>query len=179
MRLPTYREDGFLNVVVESPRGSAVKYKYDPRHEVMTLSRPLPAGLRYPHDWGFVAATRAADGDPLDAMVVWDAATHPGIVIPSRAIGVLRVEQTDPRSTRRERNDRLLVLPLKAPRQEHVKSAFELPERLLDELAEFFLNAVAFEGKQLAILGWGGPDEAKAAVKTASDAFDREIEGGG
>jgi len=71
------------------------------------------------------------------------------------------------------------LTPLKAPRQEHVKSVFELPERVLDELAEFFLNAVAFEGKELAILGWGGPDEAKAAVKTASVAFDREIDGGG
>jgi inorganic pyrophosphatase len=174
MKLPTYREDGSLNVVVESPRSSAVKYKYDPREQVMTLSRPLPAGLRYPHDWGFVAGTQAPDGDPLDAMVVWDTATHPGIVIPSRAIGVLRVEQTNLESRQRERNDRVLVLPLKAPRQEHVKSAFELPERVLDELAKFFLAAVAFEGKELSILGWGGPDEAKAAVREASKAFDRE-----
>jgi len=178
MTLPTYREDGCLNVVVESPRGSAVKYKYDPRQQVMTLSRPLPVGLRYPHDWGFVAATRAPDGDPLDAMVVWDVATHPGIVLPSRAIGVLRVEQTDPRSRRRERNDRVLVLPMKAPRQDHVQSVFELPERLLDELARFFLNVVAFEGKELSIRGWGGPEEAKAAVTTASAAFDRKIDSG-
>ena len=34
--------DGAIRVVVESPRGSAVKLKYDRQLEVMMLSRPLP-----------------------------------------------------------------------------------------------------------------------------------------
>jgi hypothetical protein len=37
-----------------SPRGSAIKFKYDPAEGVMTLARPLPAGLLYPFDWGFI-----------------------------------------------------------------------------------------------------------------------------
>ena len=168
MKLSTYREDGSINVMVESPRGSAVKYKYDPDDEVMTLSRPLPSGLVYPYDWGFVAATRAADGDALDAMIVWDVATHPGVVIPCRALGVLRVEQTNPESKRRERKDRLLVLPVKAPRQGHLRSVFDLTERVRDELSRFFINAVAFEGKELELLGYGGTDEAEAAIEAAS-----------
>jgi len=67
--------------MVESPRGSSVKFKYDPDDDVMVLSRPLPAGLAYPYDWGFVPSTRAADGDPLDAVIVWDGTSYPGVVV--------------------------------------------------------------------------------------------------
>ena len=113
-RLPEpFAEDGSLNVVIESPRGSTAKWKYEAG--VFQLSRPLPAGLAYPYDWGFLPGTRASDGDPLDAMVYWSGASYPGVVVPSRAIGVLRVEQTSRESGNRERNDRLLVVPVSAP----------------------------------------------------------------
>jgi inorganic pyrophosphatase len=167
-RLPAFRSDGSLNVIVESPRGSTVKFKYDPENDVMTVSRPLPLGLSYPHDWGFVPSTRAADGDPLDAWVAWDVASYPGIVIPSRVIGLLRVEQTEPESPRRDRNDRLAVLPLKAPRQEHIRSVFDLGKRDRAELEQFFLHAAALEGKDLTVLGWAGPDEALPIVRQAA-----------
>jgi hypothetical protein len=50
-------------------------------------------GLTYPHDWGFVPSIKADDGDPLDVMVIHDAATFPGIVLACRIIGILQLEQ--------------------------------------------------------------------------------------
>ena len=55
-----------------------VKFKYDPDEGVMMLARPLPLGLTYPYDWGFVPSTRAADGDPLDAVILWNGTSYPG-----------------------------------------------------------------------------------------------------
>jgi len=72
-----YSADGSLYVMVESPRGSSIKFKYDPAIDRITLSRPLPAGLSYPHDWGFVPSTRASDGDPLDALIAWEGTSYP------------------------------------------------------------------------------------------------------
>ena len=80
--LPAFVRGHFFRVVVESPRGSNAKLKFDPELEAMSLSRPLTYGLTYPFDWGFVPGTRASDGDPLDAMLMWDSATYPGVVIP-------------------------------------------------------------------------------------------------
>src|SRR5262249_9467946 len=93
-----FRADGSLNVVVETPRAAVAKFKYDADSGTMMLSRELPLGIAYPYDWGFVPATKAGDGDPLDAMVLWDAASYPGVVVPSRIIGALRVEQTNIRT---------------------------------------------------------------------------------
>jgi inorganic pyrophosphatase len=166
--LATFRSDGSLNVVVESPRGAAVKFKYDPELDRFVMSRPLPAGLTYPHDWGFVPSTRASDGDPVDALIAWDGASYPGVVVPCRTIGVLEVEQTNPSSRARERNDRVVLLPVKAPRHEKVRTVFDLSDRWRGEMEAFFLAAAAFEGKDPKVLGWNGPREAEALIRRAS-----------
>src|SRR5947208_8016453 len=90
INLPPFTEDGDLYVVVETPRGSRAKFDYDPKLRTFTLSKSLLTGLTYPHDWGFVPSTKADDGDPIDIMVVHDAATFPGIVLTCRVIGILR-----------------------------------------------------------------------------------------
>jgi len=163
--LSAYAADGSLYVMVESPRGSSIKFKYDPAIDRITLSRPLPAGLSYPHDWGFVPSTRASDGDPLDALIAWEGTSYPGVVIPCRPIGVLEIEQTNPRTGARERNDRVVMLPVKAPRVDDVRTVFDFSDRWRAELEKFFLAAVAFEGKDLKVLGWNGPSEANQLIK--------------
>jgi inorganic pyrophosphatase len=168
LTLPTFDDEEIFRVVVESPRGSTSKFKYDKDHGVIALSRPLPAGLSYPHDWGFVPSTLASDGDPLDAIVAWDGRSYPGVVIPCRAIGVLQVEQRGSAGGERERNDRVVALPANAPRRDAVGTIFDLSDRVRQELEQFFLAAVAFESKALSLCGWAGPAEAVQIVKDAT-----------
>jgi inorganic pyrophosphatase len=163
--LPAFADPDVVNVVVESPRGSNLKLKYDPDRGVMTLSRPLSLGLIYPYDWGFVPSTRGPDGDPVDAFVMWDGTSYPGLVLPCRPIGLLHAEQTSPTSRARERNDRIAVLPVKAERFASVRSVFDFDERIRLELERFFEHAVAFQGRELKLLGWDGPSEALALVR--------------
>jgi inorganic pyrophosphatase len=61
------------------------------------LFRRLRHCLTYPHDWGFVPSTTAEDGDPLDVMVIHDAATFPGLVLACRIIGILQIRQKSQR----------------------------------------------------------------------------------
>jgi len=72
--IPAFGDDGIVHLVVESPQGSALKLKYERAWNAMSISRPLPLGLVYPFDWGFIPSTLAPDGDPLDAMALWDVA---------------------------------------------------------------------------------------------------------
>jgi len=169
-RLPARSSSGAFHVVVESPRGSALKLKYEPALGVVVLSRPLPLGLRYPFDWGFVPSTRAPDGDPLDAAVLVEAGSYPGVVIACRAIGLIALEQDKKDRSGRERNDRILAAPISAPRLHHVRDERDLAPRIREEIEQFFLNAVFFEPKNARILGWSGALAAEAAIDRAAQA---------
>jgi inorganic pyrophosphatase len=164
--LPAFDEHGNVHVVVESPRGSSLKLKYDLERGVFGLSRPLTAGLRYPYDWGFVPSTHGPDGDPIDAMLIWDETSFPGLLLACRLVGVLEVEQNSERHPgTRHRNDRLIAVPVKAPRCERIRDVTDLAPRLREELASFFLSTTTFEAKDLRILSWSDASAALALVK--------------
>lgn len=163
--LPAFVRGENFRVVVESPRGSNAKLKFDTELGVMSLSRPLTLGLAYPFDWGFVPGTRASDGDPIDAFLLWDATSFPGVVIPCRAIAVVKVDQRKKTGSGRERNDRIVAVPLNAPRMERVRTARDLPARVKRELEEFFKQVTALEEKDIRVLGWGGPAQAIRLIR--------------
>jgi inorganic pyrophosphatase len=108
--LPAYSEDGSVHAVVEAPKGSLVKLKYEIKLGAFTVAHSLPLGLSYPFDWGFVPSTQAPDGDPLDVLILHEASTYPGVVLPCRPLGVVEMDQED-QGGKRERNDRVIVMP--------------------------------------------------------------------
>src|SRR4051794_39833910 len=169
--LPPFSEDGDLHVVVETPRGSRAKFAYDPKLESFALSKSLLAGLTYPHDWGFVPSTKADDGDPIDAMIVHDAATFPGIILTCRVIGVLQIEQKSNGKT--ERNDRLFAVPKDSHSEQALHDVRDLSKPIQQELEKFFKATDELEDKKLTILGWKGPKAAVKAIKNATKEFKR------
>jgi inorganic pyrophosphatase len=141
-----------------------MKLKYDPALGLFRISRPLPLGVTYPFDWGFIPGTRASDGDPIDVMVLYDAGTFPGVVIACSALAVLAVEQNSKKGGR-ERNDRIIAAPVEARRP-----GAPLSPRARQELEAFFVSAVLLEKKDPTILGWGSADEAEALVERSKAA---------
>ena len=169
LALPASTQSDLINVVIESPAGADGKMKWEPELGVFALSRPLPLGLRYPYDWGFIPSTRAEDGDPLDALVLSDVTTFPGLLIRARPLGVVQLEQNKKHGHGRERNDRIVALPANTPRLQ-ASSFRDLPPRVREEIEQFFLNAVFFEGKDAVVLGWGDANEAWGLVCRSAEA---------
>ncbi len=164
-RMPFDAGGGYVRVVVETPRGSEAKLDYDPELKAFTLSKSLLTGLSYPHDWGFIPSTKAADGDPLDVMVIHDASTYPGLVLICRIIGILQINQKKKRSV--VRNDRLFAVPRDSHEEKGMKDVRALSKAVRVELERFFVATDELEEKELEIIGWKGP---KAAVKAVRDA---------
>ena len=171
-KLPTFVDIDAFNVVVESPRGAGVKLKYDLKSNIMGVSRPLPIGTVFPFDWGFVPSTMGPDGDPLDAIVIWDASTFPGVVIECRAAGSIQVEQNriDGSRKSRVRNDRVIAVPT-SDRRSAIGKRLVLDRRIRHELENFLVAVTALEGKDIKILGWSG---ANATLKYIASHQERQ-----
>src|SRR6266545_3570339 len=89
------RESGEINVIIDTPRGSRNKFKYDEEHELFKLGGVLPSGAVFPFDFGFIPGTRGEDGDALDVLMLIDEPTFVGCLVLARLIGVIEAEQIE------------------------------------------------------------------------------------
>ena len=162
-RLPARSQSGCFHVVVEAPRGSRLKFEYDTKLGAFTVARPLPLGMSYPFDWGFIPGTCADDGDPVDAMLLNDVPTYPGIVIEARPIGMVELLQTAP-GVPQETNNRVVLLP--TWRDAHLEEASDLPSEIRQQIESFFVSTARFTQKRVRVTGWAS---AKKATRFIND----------
>src|SRR4051812_13792823 len=159
-------DSGHLNVVVDTPKGSRNKYKFDEQHGQWRLSKVLPQGMSFPYDFGFIPSTRGGDGDPLDALLLMDEPAFPGCVVPARLIGVLEAEQTEKGKT--VRNDRLVAVVETPYNPAEFQSLEEVSRQRLDEVEHFFVSYNDAEGRRFEPLGRQGPDRAQKLIDQAT-----------
>jgi inorganic pyrophosphatase len=160
---PLSKKNDLVRVVVETPKGSRNKYAFDPSQELFTLKKVLPAGMEFPYDFGFVPQTEAEDGDPLDVLILMEEPAFPGCVIRCRLIGLIEGEQQE-KDGKKERNDRLLAVEAGNHVYSEIKHVRELPQQLLREIGEFFVNYHRLDGSRFHVLGIKGPAEARRCI---------------
>src|SRR5882757_4529702 len=104
----------------------------------------------------------------FDVELLMDEPAFPGILGPSRLIGVIEGEQVD--GKKRIRNDRLLAIADANHMYANVRKLNDLPKQFLRELEDFFVNYHRLEGKQYKLLGCKGIAEAETLIKKAKKA---------
>ncbi len=162
---PIDKEDGILQVVVETPKGSRNKFAFDAEQRVFTLKAVLPAGMTFPYDFGFLPKTLAPDGDPIDVLLLMDEPAYPGVIVRSRLIGVIEGEQLAGKKT--IRNDRLLAVSEDNHQYANIRKVEDLPKVFLRELEEFFVNYHRLQGKEYKLLGCKGASVALRLIEQA------------
>jgi inorganic pyrophosphatase len=162
---PVTKEDGILQVIIETPKGSRNKYAFDPEQGIFALRKVLPAGMSFPYDFGFLPRTIAGDGDPIDVLVLMDEPAFAGCLVRARLIGVIEGEQED--GGKKVRNDRLIAIAEGNHLYANIRKARDLPDQFLHELQEFFVNYHKLEGKRYKLLGCKGEEEASRLIAEA------------
>jgi inorganic pyrophosphatase len=153
-----------INVVIEIPQGSGVKYEIDKESGAMVVDRIVFTPMTYPAAYGFIPNTLADDGDPADAMVLLPVAIVPGAVVRARPIGLLKMEDEA------GQDEKILCVPHDKvhPQYTAITEVAQLPAITRDAIEHFFTHYKDLEkGKWVKITGWGDRAEAEAAI-TAS-----------
>ena len=155
-------------VFVEIPSGSRNKYEWDEELGGIVLDRRLFTSMTYPADYGYVEGTLAADGAPLDALVLVAEPTFPGCRIRVRPIGVFHM------SDEKGPDEKVLCVPLGDPSFARVRDIHDVNAELRDEIEHFFQRYKDLEpSKQTETRGWGNRAEA-AEIVAASRSLQRD-----
>jgi inorganic pyrophosphatase len=170
--IPTCTADGLVHIIIDTPQGSRNKYKYDTQWCCFKISRVLPIGMCFPHDFGSIPSTAGADGDPLDALVLVETPSFAGCLMQVRLIGVIEAEQKENRQTLR--NDRLIAVAETPVNKPVIKHLNEVPKTMLDELEQFFVNYNRVHGREFKPIGRRGPQAARRLLKAGMRAYRRQ-----
>lgn len=167
--LPTRASEDLVNVIVDTPKGSSEKFKYDLEARCYRVSRILPRGSVFPYDFGSIPQTLAEDGDPLDIVIICEAASFTGCLMNAKLIGTLSAEQRE--GNKVIRNDRLLGVPVTEVNPAEFSNIKELPLKLVEELENFFVSYNRAHGREYRPIGRDGPDWAAQALAAAEQRY--------
>jgi inorganic pyrophosphatase len=170
--MTAFNKDGYLNGVVETPRGSTIKLVYDSALDAFVGRRALAQGLHYPYDWGFIPGTRGGDGDPVDVMILYEGTTFPGVVLTCQVLDMLQLTQVDPKDAQvdpkgggRQENNRIIAAPVWNYAAK-IDQAVAITGSQRAALEAFFLNATLFTEKAVQLQGWAGRDKAMDFIQS-------------
>jgi inorganic pyrophosphatase len=174
--LPAHdRATGLVHVLVDTPKGSPVKFKYDLAKGCFTIAHILPAGAVFPFDFGSIPGTAAEDGDPVDVLILIEWPTFAGCLVPARLVGALEAEQTQEGDT--FRNDRLIGVAETSRTYAGVRKLGDLPGKLLGEIERFFVSYNEERGREFRVLARLGHDRAERLVSDGEKRFGKKGRG--
>ncbi|MFP3188763.1 MAG: inorganic diphosphatase [Sulfolobaceae archaeon] len=153
-----------VNVVIEIPMGSSIKYEYDEEEDVVKVDRVLYTSMMYPFNYGFVPGTLGEDGDPIDVLVITSYPILPGTVIEARPVGILYMRDEEGEDAK------IIAVPKDKidPSYSNIRDIIDLPEAVKNKIVHFFEHYKELEpGKWVKVSGWGSTNEAKARINAA------------
>ena len=151
-----------FNVIIEIPMNAdPVKYEVDKESGAIFVDRFMSTAMHYPTNYGYVPKTISGDGDPVDVLVITPFPLIPGVVVPCRAIGILKMtdEAGEDGKVLAVPTDKILSI------YSHWKKPEDLNQLRLKTIAHFFEHYKDLEeGKWVKINGWEGPESAKKEI---------------
>lgn len=154
-----------INVIIEIPKGSLNKYEVDKDTGLISLDRVSHTAQVFPFDYGFVPQTHWHDGDPLDVVVVTTAPLFPGCLLEVRPVGVMDMIDSG------ESDAKIIAVPTKDPRFDHVQDLHDLAPHFIKEVTHFYENYKKLQNKEVTIPSVRAKDGAIAVVQEAVELY--------
>lgn len=151
-----------FNVIIEIPMNAdPIKYEVDKETDAIFVDRFMSTAMQYPTNYGYVPQTISGDGDPVDVLVITPFPLLPGVVVPCRALGILKM--TDEAGE----DGKVLAVPINKvlPIYSHWRKPEDINPMRLKTIVHFFEHYKDLEeGKWVKVVGWEGADSAKKEI---------------
>lgn len=159
-----------LNILIEIPQGSSVKYELDKKSGRIVVDRFLHTAMQFPFNYGYVPETLAEDNDPVDVLVVASHSVTPGCLLPAEPIGLLEMEDEAGIDTKI-----IAVPPAKIdPLYGAIEDVSQLNKSLKEKIRHFFEHYKDLEkNKWVKIKDWQNKAKAEKAIKTAQERYQK------
>jgi inorganic pyrophosphatase len=160
-----------INVVIEIPKGSNIKYEIDEESGAVFVDRKLFTAMFYPCNYGFVPQTKEKDGDPVDVLVLGNDPVVPAAVIKANPVGVLITEDEEGQDAK------VVAVPVAKvdPSFSDVKDIDSVPAYIKDQIKHFFEHYKELEkGKYVKVAGWENKESAKKKISEAMQRYKKE-----
>ncbi len=165
---PGDKAPDIVNVIIEIPMGSSVKYEFDKDKCIVKVDRFLYTSMYYPFNYGFIPGTLEEDGDPVDILVLSREPVYPGSLIEAVPIAVLVMEDE-------EGIDNKIVAIPKAkldPTFEHYHDVEDIPKIIKSKIKHFFEHYKELEpGKWVKVKEWKHAINAKKIIENAINRY--------
>ena len=171
---PWLDKDGTIKAVIETPRGCRNKYAFDDKSETFNLKKTLPEGMVFPYNFGFIPQTVAADGDPVDVLVLMDEPVFAGCICEIKLIGILYAEQIEKGKKKAVENNRLLGISLETHMYKDIKNIKDLGHNFTKELENFFVTYNEMGDKKYIPKGTGGVNKSLKYVKKMNKKYRKQ-----
>ena len=160
--------DDFI-AVIEIPKGSKQKYELDKKTGLLILDRILYTSTHYPANYGFIPHTLAADGDPLDVLVLCSESLLPLSLVRVYPIGVITMEDNG------SEDEKIRAIPFTDPNYNCYKNINDLPKHVFDEMQHFFTVYKQLEGKNTAVNTVLGREEALSIIEKSFEGYKEKL----
>ncbi len=158
------KNDDFY-AVVEITKGSKTKYELDKETGLIKLDRILYTSTHYPANYGLIPRTFAADGDPLDVLVLCSEPIQPMSLVRCYPIGMITMKDNG------ADDDKIIAIPFDDPTYNSYKDLAELPRHIFEEMSHFFTVYKSLENKQTVIDEIQSRDKALLVIEKAIDDY--------
>ncbi|HEY8055547.1 MAG TPA: inorganic diphosphatase [Terriglobales bacterium] len=158
-----------VNAIIEIPKGTRTKYEYDPQLGIFRLDRVLYSSMFYPTAYGFLPSTLAADGDPVDILILISEPLDVGVMVEAWPIGLLKMRDE------KGEDDKVLAVATHDRSYREIRELEHVAEDELRLIEHFFRTYKTLEHKDVLSQGWLGRSHAHLLIAQGRAEYDTHV----
>ena len=152
-----------VDVIIEIPKNSRIKYEKDEKYNKIRCDRYLKTPFVYPFNYGYIPNTLGPDNDPLDVFVLTPDALFPNCIIKCKVIGGISMIDNG------EQDDKIIAIP--SPELNFPNLYFnnnEINKDVINDIRFFLNNYKFYENKKVELGKFLSIEEVEELIKKYS-----------